>query len=78
MKTTITKVWTDTEAVYIRTNTGEVYEERFADYPGLAAADPAQLARFESDNIGIRWEELDEDLSYRGMMTESKRRRKIN
>ena len=78
MKTTIKKVWTDAEAVYIRTSTGEVYGERFADYPRLASADPAQLARFESDNIGIRWEELDEDLSYRGMMTEGKRRREIN
>ncbi|MDR2969474.1 MAG: DUF2442 domain-containing protein [Tannerellaceae bacterium] len=73
MKTTITKVWTDAEAVYIRTNTGDVFGERFADYPRLAAAQPAQLAHFECDNIGIRWEELDEDLSYRGFMTDAKR-----
>ncbi len=78
MKTTIIKVWTDAEAVYIRTNTGEVYGERFADYPSLAKAAPAQLARFKSDNIGIQWEDLDEDLSYRGMMTENKRCREIN
>jgi hypothetical protein len=73
MKTTITKVWTDAEAIYIRTDAGEVYGERFADYPNLAHANPEQLARFESDNIGIRWEELDEDLSYRGFMTDRKR-----
>jgi hypothetical protein len=78
MKTTITKVWTDAEAVYIRTDTGEVYGERFADYPRLADADPEQLARFESDNIGIRWEELDEDLSYRGFMTDRKRRADVH
>ncbi len=78
MKTTITKVWTDAEAVYIRTDKGEVYGEQFADYPRLADADPAQLARFESDNIGIHWEELDEDLSYRGFMTDHKRRPDIH
>ena len=78
MKTTVTKVWADAEAVYIRTDSGEVYGERFADYPRLAHAEPAQLARFDSDNIGIHWEDLDEDLSYRGFMTESKRRHDIN
>ncbi len=78
MKTTVTKVWTDADAVYIRTDKGEVYGERFADYPRLADADPAQLARFESDNIGIHWEDLDEDLSYRGFMTDSKRLRGVN
>ena len=68
MKTTIVKVWIDHEAVYIQTNKGEIFNERFVDYPRLRTAQPAQRANFEYDNIGIRWEELDEDLSYKGFM----------
>jgi hypothetical protein len=73
MKTAVTKVWTDNEAIYIETDRGDVFSEKFADYPRLATARPAQLAHFECDNIGIHWEELDEDLSYRGFMTDAKR-----
>jgi hypothetical protein len=68
MKTTIVKVWIDNEAVYIQTNKGEIFNERFADYPRLRTALPAQRANFEYDNIGIRWDELDEDLSFSGFM----------
>jgi len=73
MKTTIAKVWIDNEAVYIQTNKGEIFNERFANYPRLHNAKPAQRANFECDNIGIRWEELDEDLNYRGFMKDEKR-----
>ncbi len=69
---TIIKVWTDNDSVYIRTNAGEVFRERFADYPRLAGASPEQRADFECDNIGIRWDSLDEDLSYHGFMSEAK------
>ena len=73
MKATIVKVWIDNEAVYIQTSKGEVFNERFADYPRLRNALPAQRANFEYDNIGIRWDELDEDLNYRGFMKDEKR-----
>ena len=72
MKTTIVKVWIDNEAVYIQTNKGEIFSERFANYPRLHTALPSQLADFECDNIGVRWEKLDEDLSYRGFMKKEK------
>jgi len=68
MKTTIDKVWIDNNAVHIQTNKGEVFSEQFADYPRLNAANNIQRSHFEYDNIGIRWKELDEDLSYRGFM----------
>jgi len=68
MKTTIVKVWVDNDAVYIQTNKGKIFTERFSDYPRLRAALPIQRANFEYDNIGIRWHELNEDLSYKGFM----------
>jgi len=72
MKTRIIKVWIDNDAVYIQTNKGEIYRERFVNYPRLHTALPSQRANFEYDNIGIHWNELDEDLSYRGFMKTEK------
>jgi hypothetical protein len=72
MKTAIINVWIDNEAVFIQTNKGEIYNERFADYPRLHTALLSQRANFEYDNIGIHWKELDEDLSFRGFMRSEK------
>ena len=72
MKTSIVKVWIDNDAVYIQTNKGKIFNERFSDYPRLRVALPSQRANFEYDNIGVRWQELDEDLSYKGFMQKRK------
>lgn len=66
MKTKIVKVWIDNESIYIQTGKGEILKERFSDYPRLREASISQRANFEYDNIGIRWKELDEDLSFNG------------
>jgi hypothetical protein len=73
MKIQVVKVWTDNDAVYILTGDGDVFGERFADYSRLATATTSEREHFECDNIGIHWGKLDEDLSYRGFMTEGKR-----
>jgi hypothetical protein len=72
METTVEKVWIDDRAVYIRTKGGEVFCERFQDYPRLRYATAEQRAAFEYNNIGIRWDELDEDLCFEGFMREEK------
>ncbi|MDR2586253.1 MAG: DUF2442 domain-containing protein [Prevotellaceae bacterium] len=64
----IVKVWTDDNAVYIQTDKGEIYSEQFSNYPRLRTALPSQRSNFECDNIGIRWVDIDEDLSYYGFM----------
>jgi len=71
MKAKIVKVWIDNENVYIETDKGEIFNERFADYPRLREALPSQRANFEYDNIGIHWEELDEDLSFNGFINKT-------
>ena len=72
METSVTKVWVDETAVYIKTIDGKVFSHQFADFPLLRNATPAQRADFQADNIGIRWESIDEDLSYRGFMKKDK------
>jgi hypothetical protein len=73
MKTTIKKVWTDNSAIYILTNGNQIYRELFSDYPRLRSATNKQLANYEYDNIGIHWDDVDEDLSFYGFITEKKK-----
>jgi hypothetical protein len=68
METRLNRVWTDDTAVYIETSEGKVFSEKFEDYPRLRYATPAQRAAFEYNDVFIRWEELDEDLSVEGFM----------
>ena len=62
----IERIWMTTDAVWIRTSDGREACEHFADYPRLKSATPEQLAKYTSDQFGISWPELDEDLSYDG------------
>ena len=64
----IKKVWTDDVAVYIQTEEGQVFCEKFADYPRLRNATQEQRRRFQQGAFGLRWEELNEDFSFRGFM----------
>ncbi|GAP73439.1 DUF2442 domain-containing protein [Candidatus Symbiothrix dinenymphae] len=64
MEPIVANVWIDDTTVYIQTVDGKVYSEQFYKYPLLRYATPAQRAHFEYDNFGIRWEDIDEDLSY--------------
>lgn len=68
----VDKVWlTDTE-VWIHTVDGKEACEKFADYQRLKFATSKQRENFHVDEFGIRWEELDEDLSFEGFFEEKK------
>ena len=60
----IEKVWLTDSAIWIRTNEGKEACELFADYPRLRFATKEQLTDFTTDEFGIHWEDLDEDLSF--------------
>lgn len=68
----VDKVWLTDTAVWIRTADGREASEKFADYQRLKFATPEQRANFTVDEFGIRWEELDEDLSFEGFFYEKK------
>lgn len=62
----IDKIWLTDTAVWIRTSEGKEACEQFADYPRLRNASQEQREQFETDEYGIHWEALDEDLSFEG------------
>ncbi len=62
----IEKIWLTDSAVWIRTSEGKEACESFADYPRLRYATPEQREQYETDEFGIHWESLNEDLSFEG------------
>lgn len=65
----IEKIWLTDSAIWIRTDKGEEACERFADYPRLRNATQEQRNQFVTDDFGIHWESLDEDLSFEGFFS---------
>ena len=62
----VVKIWlTDTE-IWIQTEDGKTASEMFADYPRLKYATQEQRKNYTTDDFGIHWEDLDEDLSFEG------------
>ena len=66
MKISIEKIWLTDTAIWIRTVDGREACEKFADYQRLKLATQKQRAKYDVNEFGIRWEELDEDLSFDG------------
>lgn len=62
----IERIWLTDDAVWIRTKDGREARELFRDFPRLADADKDVLSSFVTDEYGISWPDLDEDLSYEG------------
>ncbi len=62
----IVKIWLTDSEIWIEDEGGNKASEKFADYPRLRGASLEQLKNFTSDDYGLRWEDLDEDLSFDG------------
>ena len=62
----IEKIWLTEDAVWIKTADGREACEKFDDYPRLRYATSEQRANYTADSWGIRWEEIDENLSFEG------------
>jgi hypothetical protein len=65
-KNEVKNVWLTDEAIHIETSDGRQAKELFSEFPRLRYATPEQRKEYILDYFGIRWEALDEDLSYDG------------
>ena len=70
---TVTKIWLTEDAVWIRTSEGKEACEYYVDYPRLRYATPEQRSNYETDENGIHWPDIDEDLSYEGFFQSKQR-----
>lgn len=60
----------DLDLMIVIFNNGKLVKLKISDYPKLKKAGKKQLRnwKFIGDGIGIRWEDLDEDLSIKGFI----------
>jgi len=65
-KNEIKNVWLTDDAIHIETFDGRQEKELFSEYPRLRFATQEQREEYRLGFFGIRWESLDEDLSYDG------------
>jgi hypothetical protein len=59
----INKLWFEDDNIYILTDDGRKLWQSLLWYPRLKEATPEQRTAFKYDETGIRWEEIDEDMS---------------
>ena len=59
----IQKLWFAGEKIFILTDDGRQLWQSLLWYPRLLYATPEQRMDYEYDQIGIRWKEIDEDMS---------------
>ena len=59
--------------MYVELQDGRVIAARYDGLPRLRDADASQLERWEliGDGVGIRWPDLDEDLSTEGLLRDA-------
>ncbi|MCF2491243.1 DUF2442 domain-containing protein [Dyadobacter sp. CY347] len=72
MEIEIRKVWFRDDNIFIQTITGEERSHPIKWFPRLLNASSEERERYELSPFGIRWEELDEDLSFEGFFCFSK------
>jgi len=69
-KNEIKNVWITDDAIYIETFDGRQRKEFFSEFPRLRFATQEQRKEYTLGHFGIRWETLDEDLSYDGFFND--------
>lgn len=58
------KLWFADERLYILTDSGEELSQELKWYPRLMGATDSQRNNYETDQMGIYWPDLDEDVSF--------------
>jgi len=67
----IKKIWFVDDRIFVMTDTGEALWQSLLWYPRLLNATDEQRSRYEIDDEGIRWDELDEDVSMESFLYDS-------
>ena len=60
----VIKLWFEDGRIYVTNDKGETLYQSLKFYPRLLVATDEQRAKYELWDYGIRWGEIDEDMSY--------------
>lgn len=58
------KLWFDEADIFIETDKGEILSQSLKWYPLLKKATPEERAAYRFTDEGIRWDDIDEDVSF--------------
>jgi hypothetical protein len=64
MLNNIEKIEFDKGNLFVYTGNNEKFSQPLSDYPRLERASEEQKSNWKLSNIGIHWEEIDEDISF--------------
>jgi len=64
----INHIWFENNNLFIRTEKKDVFSQSLNDYPRLKKASDEQKAKWKLSNIGIHWQEIDEDISFESFL----------
>ncbi len=67
----IKRIWIDGDAIYLETKDGEIVNEQFHNYKRLRNATKQQRENYKTNDFGIYWPEIDEDLSFDGFFNKT-------
>ena len=68
----INNLWFEDEKIFILTDTGKTLWQSLYWYPSLLNASASQRKNFRTNAFGIRWDEIDEDVSFESFFYENK------
>ena len=62
------KISFDSKSLFLYTGNKDVFAQPLSDYPRLKKATDEQKTKWKLSNVGIRWEEIDEDISFESFL----------
>jgi hypothetical protein len=68
MLSDVKKIEFDKNHLFVHTKSKGVFSQPLSDYPRLNKATEEQKSRWKLSNIGIHWEEIDEDISFESFL----------
>lgn len=64
MKMNVLKLWFENGRIYVTNDKGETLYQSLKFYPRLLVATDEERQAYEFEYFGIRWDSIDEDMSY--------------
>jgi len=59
----------DNTHLYLETSEGKTYVHNLSEFPVLACATKVQRDNFSLSPFGVHWPDIDEDLSFEGLIS---------
>lgn len=63
------KIWFDEHHLFIQKGEGKIFKHALSEFPLLEKATYTQRENYNLSPFGVHWPEIDEDLSFEGLIS---------